>query len=39
TNSGPVRKSDTSTKINRGSIMLNPYTLWKIKLIPFVSLN
>ncbi|KAF0553045.1 Collagen alpha-5VI chain [Gigaspora margarita] len=33
-NEGPVRTNNTYTKINKGSIMLSPYTMWKLKLSP-----
>ncbi|CAG8838631.1 6435_t:CDS:1, partial [Gigaspora margarita] len=33
-NEGLVRTNSTYTKINQGSIMLSPYTMWKLKLNP-----
>ncbi|CAG8794304.1 666_t:CDS:2, partial [Gigaspora margarita] len=31
-NGGPIRTNSTYTKVHKGSIMLSPYTMWKLKL-------
>ncbi|CAG8663727.1 6720_t:CDS:1 [Gigaspora rosea] len=33
-NGDPVRSNSTYTKVNKGSIMLSPYAMWKLKLTP-----